>query len=104
VAIFFSSAAVRSFSAQEVGHIAPLSRFALSLKPNVAYLALNLSALWKKQRIAFLGVRGHPVPGPRHEVGRGLLDQGMKPLGHVRAAAHCGALGRVAVTAWDEQQ
>jgi hypothetical protein len=46
-AIFFSSAAVGFFSAQEVGHMAPLSRFALSLKPNVAYLALNLSALWK---------------------------------------------------------
>jgi MFS family permease len=60
VAIFFSSAAVRSFSAQEVGHIAPLSRFALSLKPNVAYLALNLSALWKKQRtlpsLAYAGI------------------------------------------------
>jgi hypothetical protein len=29
--------------------MAPSSRFALSLKPNVAYLALNFSALWKKQ-------------------------------------------------------
>jgi hypothetical protein len=25
----------------------PLSRFAVSLKPNVAYLELNFSALWK---------------------------------------------------------
>ncbi len=48
-AIFFSSAAVSSFSAKEVGHMAPSSRFASSLKPSVAYLALNLSALWKKQ-------------------------------------------------------
>src|SRR5262245_51466114 len=29
--------------------MAPSSRLALSLKPNVAYLALNFSALWKKQ-------------------------------------------------------
>src|SRR5436190_18848346 len=29
--------------------MAPWSRFAVSLKPNVAYLELNLSALWKKQ-------------------------------------------------------
>ena len=29
--------------------MAPSSRFASSLKPNVAYLDLNLSALWKKQ-------------------------------------------------------
>src|SRR4029077_7462916 len=34
--IFFSSAAVSSFSAKEVGHMAPLSRFALSLNPIVA--------------------------------------------------------------------
>ena len=48
-AIFFSSAAVSSFSAKEVGHMAPSSRFALSLKPSVAYLDLNFCALWKKQ-------------------------------------------------------
>src|SRR6266540_2532121 len=47
--IRFSSAAVNSFSAKEVGHMAPSSRFALSLKPNVAYLVLNFCALWKKQ-------------------------------------------------------
>ncbi len=29
--------------------MAPSSRFALSLKPNVAYLDLNFCALWKKQ-------------------------------------------------------
>jgi uncharacterized protein YndB with AHSA1/START domain len=45
--ILASSAPVNSFSAKEVGHMAPSSRFALSLKPNVAYLALNLCALWK---------------------------------------------------------
>ena len=46
---FFSSAADNSFSANATGHRAPLSSFAASLKPNVAYRALNLSALWKKQ-------------------------------------------------------
>src|SRR5690349_20840647 len=46
--ILASSAAVSSFSAKEVGHMADSSRFALSLKPSVAYLALNLCALWKK--------------------------------------------------------
>ena len=35
-AIRASSAAVNSFSAKEVGHIVPSSRFAASLKPNVA--------------------------------------------------------------------
>jgi hypothetical protein len=48
-AIFASSAAVNSFSAKEVGHMEPSSRFAASSKPNVAYLELNLSALLKKQ-------------------------------------------------------
>ena len=47
--IFASSVAVNSFSAKAVGHMAPSSRFAVSLKPNVAYLALNFCALWKKQ-------------------------------------------------------
>jgi hypothetical protein len=36
--ILASSAAVKLFSAKEVGHMAPSSRFALSLKPKVAYL------------------------------------------------------------------
>jgi hypothetical protein len=44
-----SSAAVNSFSAKETGHMAPSSRFALSLKLNVAYLVLNFCALWKWQ-------------------------------------------------------
>lgn len=47
--IFASSAAVSSFSAKVTGHITPSSRFAISLKPNVAYLVLNFCALWKKQ-------------------------------------------------------
>src|SRR6266511_369344 len=47
--ILVSAWAVSSFSAKEVGHMAPLSSFAASLNPKVAYRALNFSALWKKQ-------------------------------------------------------
>src|SRR5712692_6645858 len=58
--IFASSAAVSSFSAKAVGHRAPSSRFALSLKPNVAYLVLNFCAAWKKQTtlpsLAYAGI------------------------------------------------
>src|SRR5881296_1550564 len=58
--ILASSVAVSSFSAKEVGHMAPSSRFALSLKPNVAYLDLNFCALWKKQTtlpsLAYAGI------------------------------------------------
>src|SRR6266511_26376 len=50
-AILFSSAAVNSVRAHEVGHMVPSSRFAASWKPNVAYRALNFAALWKKQTI-----------------------------------------------------
>src|SRR5213079_1452884 len=58
--ILASSAAVNSFSAKAVGHRAPSSSFALSLKPNVAYLVLNFCALWKKQTtlpsLAYAGI------------------------------------------------
>src|SRR5918996_1552849 len=58
--ILFSSAAVSFFSAKEVGHMLPSSRFASSLKPSVAYLDLNLSALVKKQTtlpsLAYAGI------------------------------------------------
>jgi hypothetical protein len=47
--ILASSGPVNSFSANAVGHMAPSSRFAVSLKPKVAYLVLNFCALWKKQ-------------------------------------------------------
>src|ERR1035437_5921259 len=41
--------------------MAPSSRFALSLKPNVAYLELNFCALWKKQTtLPFLAYAGIP--------------------------------------------
>src|SRR6266511_514363 len=59
-AIFASSAAVNSFSANATGHMAPLSRFAASLKPNIAYLSLNLWAPRKKQTtlpsLAYAGI------------------------------------------------
>src|SRR2546421_11527432 len=58
--ILASSAVVNSFSAKAVGHMAPSSRFALSLKPNVAYLVLNFCGLWKKQTtlpsLAYAGI------------------------------------------------
>src|SRR5205085_8943870 len=42
------------------GHRAPSSRFAVSLKPKVAYLVLNFCALWKKQTtlpsLAYAGI------------------------------------------------
>src|SRR4029077_20643419 len=58
--ILASSAAVNSFSAKAVGHMAPSSRFASCMKPNVAYLVLNFAALWKKQTtlpsLAYAGI------------------------------------------------
>src|SRR5437868_15055127 len=58
--ILASSVAVNSFSAKAVGHMAPSSSFALSLKPNVAYLVLNFCPLWKKQTmlpsLAYAGI------------------------------------------------
>ena len=63
--ILASSVAVNSFSAKEVGHMAPSSRFAVSLKPNVAYLELNFCALWKKQTTlsSFYRPNSSSVPG-----------------------------------------
>src|SRR5438034_2843082 len=58
--ILASSAAVNSVRAKATGHRAPSSRFAASLKPNVAYLELNFCALWKKQTtlpsLAYAGI------------------------------------------------
>src|SRR5437879_8308813 len=58
--ILASSAAVNRFSAKATGHRAPSSRFAASLKPNVAYLVLNFCPLWKKQTtlpsLAYAGI------------------------------------------------
>src|SRR5882757_10549096 len=58
--ILASSAAVNSVRAKAVGHMVPSSRFALSLKPSVAYLVLNFCPLWKKQTtlpsLAYAGI------------------------------------------------
>src|SRR6185437_4144395 len=59
-AIVASSAAVNFSRAKAVGHMAPSSRFAASLKANVAYLDLNFCASWKKQTtlssLAYAGI------------------------------------------------
>src|SRR6266700_2149043 len=58
--ILASSAAVNFFSAKVTGHRAPSSRFASSLKPNVAYLVLNFWAAGKKHTtlpaLAYAGI------------------------------------------------
>src|SRR5262249_17350673 len=58
--ILASSAAVNSVSAKAIGHRAPSSRFALSLKPSVMYLSLNICAPRKKQTtlpsLAYAGI------------------------------------------------
>src|SRR2546425_4329344 len=58
--ILASSVAVNSFSAKATGHRAPSSSFAVSLKPNVAYLVLNFCAGWKWQTtspsLAYAGI------------------------------------------------
>src|SRR5207248_8941140 len=41
-----------------------------------------LRALEEADDIAVLGVRGHPVPGPRREGWRAGFDDGMEPFGH----------------------
>ena len=48
-AILASSAFVNFLSAKATGHMEPSSSFALSLKPNIAYLSLNFAAFRKKQ-------------------------------------------------------
>src|SRR6266550_6353725 len=58
--ILASSAAVNFVKAKAFGHMFPSSRFARSLKPNVAYLVLNFCALWKKHTtlpsLAYAGI------------------------------------------------
>jgi hypothetical protein len=79
--ILASSAAVNSIRAKAVGHMAPSSRFASSLKPNVAYLVFELlRALEEADDLAVLGIRGHPVPESRLEGWRAGFDDRMEPL------------------------
>src|SRR5438552_3190234 len=61
--ILASSVAVNAFNAKATGHMAPSSRFALSLKPSVAYLVLNFCALWKwHTTLPSLAYAGIPYP------------------------------------------
>ena len=63
--------------------MAPSSRFALSLKPSVAYLVLNFCALWKKQTtLPSLAYAGIPYQSSRREDWRAGFDDGMEPLAH----------------------
>src|SRR2546428_3942129 len=61
--ILASSVGVSSFSAKATGHMAPSSRLAASLKPNVAYLVLNFCAGWKwhttSPSLAYAGIPYH---------------------------------------------
>jgi hypothetical protein len=71
--ILTSSAVVNFVKAKAVGHMAPSSRFAASLKPSVAYLVFELlRALEEADDLAVPGVRGHPVPELRRQ-GRRIL-------------------------------
>src|SRR5918912_536426 len=81
-AMRFSSAFVSLVSANAVGHMLPSSRFALSLKPIVAYRALNFAASWKKQMTSCPRVSGHAVPGARGQARRALHDDRVDLLGH----------------------
>jgi hypothetical protein len=81
--IFASSVAVHSFSANEVGHTDPSTRLSESLKPDVAYLVVELLGdLKKADHLAFLGICGRSKPGPRREGRRAGDDDRREPLGH----------------------
>jgi hypothetical protein len=82
--IFAPSAAVSSFSANEVGHMAPSSRSASSPEAERRVpRAELLGALEEADDLALLvGVGGHPVPGLRREGRRACLDDLVEPLGH----------------------
>src|SRR5438067_8760829 len=81
--IVASSAAVNSFSAKAVGHMAPSSRFALSAEAERRVPRFELlRALEEADHLAVLGIRGHPVPGSRREDWRAGLHDGMESLGH----------------------
>ena len=61
----------------------PSSRFASCWKTKVAYLVLNLCALWKKQTtLPSLAYAGIPIPGFRREGWRACFDDSMKSFGN----------------------
>jgi RibD C-terminal domain len=79
--ILASLAAVNFLSAKATGHTAPSSRFAASLKPNVAYLVLNFFELWKKQTtlpsLAYAGIPYQRI-GPVGTGGAGAMLMGRR--------------------------
>jgi hypothetical protein len=79
--------------ARAVGPMQPSSRFASSLKPNVAYRVLNVCALWTKHTIGVDGVRGQSVPGSRSEVWRIGRDERMNALAD--GTVRCRQFGRL---------
>src|SRR6266540_7157618 len=88
-AILFSSAAVNSVRAYEVGHMSPSSRLAASWKPNVAYRALNFAASWKKHTtlppLAYAGIP-YQVLGSRS----GALARTISWIRSAMARSGCG--------------
>jgi hypothetical protein len=74
--ILASSATTSSLSAKQIGQIAPSSRFAESLKPNVMYLSLKRCALRKKQTtLPSLAYAGIPYRSSARGLARWLDDR-----------------------------
>src|SRR5687768_10558497 len=93
MSIFAATATVNSFSANEVGHIALSSSFAASLKPNVAYLDLNLCALWKKQTtLPSLAYAGIPYQVLAERAGALFLTSAWSRLAMVRSGSGIAAI------------
>src|SRR5947207_2997165 len=91
--ILASSAAVTSFSAKATGHMAPSSRFAASLKPNVAYLVLNFCALWKKQTtLPSLAYAGIPYQSLAERAGAQALTIAWSRLAMARSGSGISAI------------
>src|SRR6059058_1770918 len=91
--ILASSVAVNSFSAKATGHRAPSSRFALSLKPKVAYLVLNFCALWKKQRtLPSLAYAGIPYQVLGERAGALVLMMAWSRLAMARSGSRISAI------------
>ena len=68
--ILASSAAVNFVSAKAVGHMVPSSRFAVVVEAECRVPRLELlRGLEEADDLAVLGIRGHPVPELRREVG-----------------------------------
>ena len=65
--IFASSVAVNSFNAKATGHMATSSRFALSLKPNVAYRSIPVTWVTDYSDIGnTFGPNGFSIDSSRH--------------------------------------